>query len=177
PNWAPRCGSSPRADRAASRGSPDRLQECRSAAQTIRRCPASATRRPRRRLHRGAPSPMQRCTPPGSASRRSRRLLWSCQNWVKSVGRSLHGMQNDFNVSPMTTISRRVSSVDIVRGAVMVLMALDHVLDYVTNQRIRPEDLSKASVALFATRWVTHFCAPAFSLLAGVGVGLYMSRG
>lgn len=77
----------------------------------------------------------------------------------------------------MTTISRRVSSVDIVRGAIMVLMALDHVRDYVTNQRFRPEDLSKASVALFATRWVTHFCAPGFSLLAGVGVGLYMSRG
>jgi uncharacterized membrane protein len=77
----------------------------------------------------------------------------------------------------MTTISRRVSSVDIVRGAIMVLMALDHVRDYVTNQRFRPEDLSRASLALFATRWVTHFCAPGFSLLAGVGVGLYMSRG
>ena len=63
-------------------------------------------------------------------------------------------------------------SVDIVRGTVMVLMALDHVRDYVTNVRIRPEDLSRASVALFATRWVTHFCAPAFFLLAGVGIGI-----
>ena len=89
----------------------------------------------------------------------------------------MHWTRNVFNVSPMNTISRRVSSVDIVRGAVMVLMALDHVRDYVTKLRIRPEDLSKASVALFATRWVTHFCAPAFSLLAGVGIGLYMSRG
>ena len=89
----------------------------------------------------------------------------------------MHWTRCAFNVSPMTTISRRVSSVDIVRGAIMVLMALDHVRDYVTNQRFRPEDLSRASVALFATRWVTHFCAPAFSLLAGVGVGLYMSRG
>lgn len=71
----------------------------------------------------------------------------------------------------------RVTSVDIIRGAVMVLMALDHVRDYVTNQRFRPEDLSRASVALFATRWVTHFCAPAFSLLAGVGIGLWMRRG
>src|ERR671911_1458855 len=71
----------------------------------------------------------------------------------------------------------RVSSVDIVRGAVMVLMALDHVRDYVTNLRIRPEDLSRASVALFATRWVTHLCAPAFFLLAGVGIGISMSRG
>ncbi len=59
----------------------------------------------------------------------------------------------------------------------MVLMALDHVRDYVTNLRIRPEDLSRASVALFTTRWVTHFCAPAFFLLAGVGIGIAMSRG
>jgi uncharacterized membrane protein len=71
----------------------------------------------------------------------------------------------------------RVSSVDVVRGAVMVLMALDHVRDYVTNQRFAPENLSRGTAALFATRWVTHFCAPAFSLLAGVGIGLWMSRG
>ena len=71
----------------------------------------------------------------------------------------------------------RVSSVDIVRGAIMVLMALDHVRDFVTNQRFPPEDLSRSTAALFATRWVTHFCAPAFSLLAGVGIGLWMRRG
>jgi uncharacterized membrane protein len=72
---------------------------------------------------------------------------------------------------------RRVSAVDVVRGAVMVLMALDHVRDYVTSARVRPEDLSRAGVALFATRWVTHFCAPAFFLLAGLGIGISMSRG
>ncbi|HEY2378775.1 MAG TPA: heparan-alpha-glucosaminide N-acetyltransferase domain-containing protein [Gemmatimonadaceae bacterium] len=71
----------------------------------------------------------------------------------------------------------RITSVDVIRGAVMVLMALDHVRDYVTNQRVRPEDLSRGTSALFATRWVTHFCAPAFSLLAGVGIGLWMQRG
>jgi len=59
----------------------------------------------------------------------------------------------------------------------MVLMALDHVRDFVTNQRFPPEDLSRSSVALFATRWITHFCAPAFSLFAGVGIGLWLSRG
>src|SRR5687767_12431399 len=58
----------------------------------------------------------------------------------------------------------------------MVLMALDHVRDYVTNVRFQPEDLSQASTALFATRWITHFCAPAFSLLAGVGIGLIHPR-
>jgi uncharacterized membrane protein len=71
----------------------------------------------------------------------------------------------------------RVQSVDIVRGAVMVLMALDHVRDFVTNLRIQPENLERGSAALFATRWVTHFCAPAFFLLAGVGIGIAKARG
>jgi uncharacterized membrane protein len=59
----------------------------------------------------------------------------------------------------------------------MVLMALDHVRDYVTELRFQPEDLSRGSAALFATRWVTHFCAPAFFLLAGLGIGLSLHRG
>jgi uncharacterized membrane protein len=71
----------------------------------------------------------------------------------------------------------RITSVDVVRGAVMVLMALDHVRDYVTNLRFPPEDLTRSSAALFATRWVTHFCAPTFFLLAGVGIGIALNRG
>lgn len=73
---------------------------------------------------------------------------------------------------------RRVLSVDVLRGIVMVLMALDHVRDYVTNVRVQPEQLAQhGSAALFTTRWVTHFCAPTFALLAGVGIGLAMNRG
>lgn len=71
----------------------------------------------------------------------------------------------------------RIASVDVVRGAVMVLMALDHVRDYVTNVRFAPENLARGSAALFLTRWVTHFCAPTFFLLAGVGIGIAMRRG
>jgi uncharacterized membrane protein len=71
----------------------------------------------------------------------------------------------------------RIAAVDIVRGAVMVFMALDHVRDYVTNLRFQPEDLARGSTALFATRWVTHFCAPTFFFLAGIGIGMSMLRG
>lgn len=71
----------------------------------------------------------------------------------------------------------RVASVDIVRGVVMVFMALDHVRDYVTSHRFPPENLAQGSAALFFTRWITHFCAPAFFLLAGVGIGIAMNRG
>jgi len=73
-------------------------------------------------------------------------------------------------------VRERLTSIDIVRGFVMVVMALDHVRDYVTHARFPPEDLSRASAALFATRWITHFCAPTFFLLAGVGIGLLDQR-
>jgi uncharacterized membrane protein len=82
-----------------------------------------------------------------------------------------------YEPSPRASERARVGSVDVVRGGVMVLMALDHVRDYVQKFRVQPENLAQSSVALFATRWVTHFCAPAFSLLAGVGIGLSMNRG
>lgn len=66
----------------------------------------------------------------------------------------------------------RLNSVDLLRGLVMVIMVLDHVRDFFhgTSQRISPEDLSKTDSLLFFTRWITHFCAPVFVFLAGVGI-------
>jgi uncharacterized membrane protein len=79
-------------------------------------------------------------------------------------------------VLPRPAAPVRVRSIDKVRGAVMILMALDHVRDWVTNVRFQPEDLARSSAALFATRWVTHFCAPTFFFLAGVGIGLARAK-
>lgn len=62
---------------------------------------------------------------------------------------------------------QRVASVDIVRGAVMVLMAIDHVRVYSGQPAGGP------SPGIFFTRWITHFCAPAFVFLAGTGALLY----
>jgi uncharacterized membrane protein len=73
--------------------------------------------------------------------------------------------------------SSRIASIDVIRGAIMILMALDHVRLYLTNAGFDPMDLSKTSVPLYLTRWVTHFCAPGFVFLAGTGAFLRGRRG
>ena len=70
----------------------------------------------------------------------------------------------------------RIESVDIVRGAIMIIMALDHVRDYFSNPGYEPTDLTQTSVILFFTRWITHFCAPVFFFLTGTGAYLSLRK-
>ena len=71
----------------------------------------------------------------------------------------------------------RVDALDVVRGLVIVVMALDHVRDYVSSTGVDPVDLTQTWPGLFFTRWITHFCAPAFSFFAGTGAFLSLARG
>jgi uncharacterized membrane protein len=71
----------------------------------------------------------------------------------------------------------RLAYVDILRGVAMILMALDHTRDFFTSVQFAPEDLLLTNGPLFFTRWVTHFCAPIFFLLAGTGAYLSLSQG
>ncbi len=66
----------------------------------------------------------------------------------------------------------RIDSVDLLRGVIMVIMALDHTRDYFGNAAVNPTDLATTSAGLFLTRWITHFCAPVFFLLSGTGAYL-----
>ncbi len=72
----------------------------------------------------------------------------------------------------------RIESIDVLRGLVMILMAIDHVRDFVGPQvPFVMSDLAKIGAPLFVTRWITHFCAPVFVLLAGTSAYLQAARG
>lgn len=68
-------------------------------------------------------------------------------------------------------------AIDVLRGAVMVLMAIDHVRDFFSSAHGDPTDLDHTTPGLFVTRVITHFCAPVFCLLAGTGAYLSGARG
>jgi len=69
---------------------------------------------------------------------------------------------------------KRDVSIDLMRGLVIVFMALDHVRGFLAP--FSPEDFDQTNLLFFFTRWITHFCAPTFLFLAGVGAGMHADK-
>lgn len=89
------------------------------------------------------------------------------------------GVKTRLTIHPgLTTQSpaSRIVSVDFMRGLVLVVMAIDHLRDFLTNIPFEPEDITHTYPALFFTRWITHFCAPLFFFLAGTGAYLFRRK-
>ncbi len=99
---------------------------------------------------------------------------WNCilsaiaQHYDSSISKHMNLAANQ------NKVSTRIQSVDIMRGAIMIIMALDHVRDFfhITAFSADPLDPKTTTAALFFTRWITHFCAPSFMLLSGISAYL-----
>jgi uncharacterized membrane protein len=73
-------------------------------------------------------------------------------------------------------VKHRIESIDILRGLIMLIMALDHVRDYMHLGQPDPTNLAITTPILFFTRWITHFCAPIFLFLSGISAYLAGTR-
>jgi uncharacterized membrane protein len=94
---------------------------------------------------------------------------------MASPGAALIGERSSVKVANQRAY--RLDSIDMLRGLVLVIMAIDHVRDFfLFGAEQDPMTNPNVSAALFATRWITHFCAPVFVLLSGVSAGLVGAR-
>src|ERR1700753_4007544 len=83
------------------------------------------------------------------------------------------------NSTATTAIPRkkiRIESIDILRGLVMLIMAIDHVRDFFSFHHPEPTNLAITTPFLFFTRFITHFCAPTFVFLSGISAYIAGTR-
>src|ERR1700733_1992340 len=73
---------------------------------------------------------------------------------------------------------KRIESIDILRGLVMIIMAIDHIRDFfhITGNTDDPLNLATTTPLLYFTRWITHLCAPVFVFLSGTSIYLQSLR-
>jgi uncharacterized membrane protein len=87
------------------------------------------------------------------------------------------------NTPPLPQLNRlgvaRLDAIDLLRGLVIALMVLDHVRDFFHADALlfNPVDPQRTTVVLFATRWITHLCAPTFVFLSGASIYLQRLNG
>jgi uncharacterized membrane protein len=95
---------------------------------------------------------------------------------MQTLFNTLSGAQAAYNsarpvFTPQSLIAKqRFASIDILRGAIMIIMALDHVRHFIHLPAMtdEPTNLATTTPLLFFTRWITHFCAPVFLFLSGI---------
>ncbi len=82
------------------------------------------------------------------------------------------------SVNSVASTQKRIDSIDVLRGIVMVIMAIDHVRDFLHQGAYLddPLNISTTTPVLFFTRWITHLCAPTFVFLSGLSIYLQSTR-
>ena len=88
-------------------------------------------------------------------------------------------MTNDDQLRNSNKLQHRIYAVDLLRGVVMMIMMIDHIREFVHAGALTsdPSDPTTTTVAVFFTRWITHYCAPTFVFLSGVSIYLQKLSG
>ena len=94
--------------------------------------------------------------------------------WISAVNGYVFEFDTNALSFGMQPNRYRIASVDILRGIIMIIMALDHTREYfhITAITADPLDPATTTIPLYFTRWITHYCAPVFVLLSGLSAYL-----